>query len=151
MGKRKVPLTSLEEKENKVPKLSAFEFITARSSELKTVDTPSNSDVLPQCGTPSKGTRKFLQSWQCSRPWLRYESKENLMYCDICINAFVKNTFTVGCSILKKECITKHEKSNGRLCFKIISRFLLLLYALHCYKPLSKIYSNAFTQNIIGP
>jgi len=33
--------------------------------------------------TPSK--RKFLEIWKVGRPWLRFDSINKLMTCDICI------------------------------------------------------------------
>ena len=36
--------------------------------------------------------------------------KLKLMFCDICVNSF-----TTGCDIMKKECVTKHEFRKGKL------------------------------------
>jgi sulfur relay (sulfurtransferase) complex TusBCD TusD component (DsrE family) len=50
---------------------------------------------------------KFQDSWKFGRPWLRYDSKLKLMFCDICVNSQIVNSFTTGCDIMKKECVTK--------------------------------------------
>jgi len=73
--------------------------------------------------TPSKKNGKFIQSWKINRPWLRFDSKQNLMFCDICIQAQVTNVFTTGCEMMKKESVTKHEKRTGTN--KIIKKYNL--------------------------
>jgi hypothetical protein len=39
------------------------------------------------------------------------------MFCDICVGAQVVNSFTSGCSVMKKECVTKHESKKGKTKF----------------------------------
>ena len=56
---------------------------------------------------------KFIDTWKFNRPWLRYDPKSKLMFCDICVGAQVVNSFTSGCSVMKKECVTKHESKKG--------------------------------------
>lgn len=63
--------------------------------------------------SPAKKRGKFLESWKIIRPWLRYDSTQNLMFCDICIRAQVTNVFTTGRDMFKKEAVTKHEKRKG--------------------------------------
>lgn len=63
--------------------------------------------------SPPKKRGKFLESWKINRPWLRYDSTQNLMFRDICIRAQVTNVFTTGCDMFKKEAVTKHEKRTG--------------------------------------
>lgn len=41
--------------------------------------------------------------------------KLKLMFCDICVNSQIVNSFTTGCDIMKKECVTKHEYRKGKL------------------------------------
>lgn len=53
--------------------------------------------------SPPKKRGKFLGSWKINRPWLRYDSTQNLMFCDICIRAQVINVFTTGCDTFKKD------------------------------------------------
>ncbi|KAJ8300978.1 hypothetical protein KUTeg_022497 [Tegillarca granosa] len=54
-----------------------------------------------------------MGSWKFRRPWLRYNAKTKLMFCDICVKAQVLNTFTTGCDMLKKKSVVKHE-SKGK-------------------------------------
>ena len=42
-------------------------------------------------------------------------TKLKLMFCDICVNSQIVNSFTTGCDIMKKECVTKHESRKGKL------------------------------------
>jgi hypothetical protein len=37
------------------------------------------------------------------------------MFCDICVNSQIVNSFTTGCDIMRKECVTKHESRKGKL------------------------------------
>ena len=41
--------------------------------------------------------------------------KLKLMFCDICVNSQIVNSFTTGCDIMKKECVTKHESRKSKL------------------------------------
>ena len=41
--------------------------------------------------------------------------KLKLMFCDICVNSQIVNSFTTGCDIMKKECVTKHEYRKCKL------------------------------------
>ena len=50
--------------------------------------------------------------------------KLKLMFCDICVNSQIVNSFTTGCDIMKKECVTKHESRKGKLLhiiYKVVS------------------------------
>ena len=60
-----------------------------------------------------KSMASFLEYWKINRLSLIYDSKQNLMFCDICIQAQVTNVFTTGCHMFKKEAVTKHEKKKG--------------------------------------
>ena len=106
MGKRKIEGSC---EPNKIVKLSSFGFTTSKA--LQTVNCSETSENSTPC--PSKKHGKFLESWKINRPWLRYDSKQNLMFCDICIQAQVTNVFTTGCDMFKKEAVTKHEKRTG--------------------------------------
>ena len=123
MGKRKLDFSSPSQ--SKLTKLSAFGFSSANSSnvvsETSSSPKPSSSNkgastnVTPDTKTPSTCIRKFQDSWKFGRPWLRYDSKLKLMFCDICVNSQIVNSFTTGCDIMKKECVTKHESRKGKL------------------------------------
>ena len=60
-------------------------------------------------------TRAFQESWKVDNNWLRFENESKSMYCDLCIKVQNSNTFTVGCNILKKDSVTKHAKSKGKI------------------------------------
>ncbi|KAJ8300957.1 hypothetical protein KUTeg_022476 [Tegillarca granosa] len=107
MGKRKLPLS--DNNTNKVAKLSAFGFKTPGLNLVSNENSPANVDI-PVKTTSSASSRKFLETWKFGRPWLRYVCEQKLMFCDICIRACVKNSFTVGCDVMKKECVVKHAK-----------------------------------------
>ncbi|KAJ8303660.1 hypothetical protein KUTeg_018770 [Tegillarca granosa] len=87
----------------KAPKLSSFGFNTP----TKTKESGEDSKVSK---TPKIEIRSFKETWKFNRPWLRYDAKSKSMFCDICINAQVCNTFTIGCTILKKESVVKHTE-----------------------------------------
>jgi hypothetical protein len=106
MGKRKIPPSS--DRDGKVAKLSAFGF---KVPAVTVTDNDADSVTSKQKATPPP--RKFLESWKFGRPWLRYDQEQKLMFCDICVKSSVKNTFTSGCSIMKKECLVKHVKGTG--------------------------------------
>jgi hypothetical protein len=65
--------------------------------------------------------RKFIDTWKFNRPWLRYDPKSKLMFCDICVSAQVVNSFTSGCSVMKKESVTKHESKKGKTKFLFLN------------------------------
>lgn len=92
MSKRKVTDFCTPEKENKRPKTSA-------------------------CSTPS--SRVFRDEWKTGNAWLRYDPKSKLMFCDYCITSQRQNIFTKGCSILKKESVTKHVTNKGKTLFPL--------------------------------
>ena len=57
--------------------------------------------------------RSFKDVWLSEFMWLDYNAKSKTMYCKICIQFQKSNSFTSGCSMLKKDNISKHEKSKG--------------------------------------
>jgi hypothetical protein len=57
--------------------------------------------------------RSFKDVWLSEFKWLDYNAKSKTMYCKICIQFQKSNSFTPGCSMLKKDNISKHEKSKG--------------------------------------
>lgn len=130
MGKRKIEGSS---EPNKILRLSSFGFTSSKAIQ-NSFETPTwrseSSDHADSdtSETPSKKRLgKFLESWKLNRPWLRYDPSQNLMFCDICIQAQVTNAFTSGCDMFKKEAVTKHEKRTGIRSYL----YLLNLEALH--------------------
>jgi hypothetical protein len=71
------------------------------------------------------------------RLW-EYDPKSKLMFCDICVGAQVVNSFTSGCSVMKKECVTKQLKPKAES-FVIFDdefgisncRFSIITHTLH--------------------
>ena len=126
MGKRKLEFSTPTK--SKVQKLTAFGFRSNSSdpeptipvhSKIRECATPSKTPVhskISECATPkTPSSRKFMDAW--GRPWLRYDVKLKLLFCDLCISAQVVNVFTTGCDIMKKESVTKHESRKSRKLF----------------------------------
>ena len=121
MGKRKLDFSSPSQ--SKLTNLSAFGFSNSSNvvSETSSSPKPSSSNkgastnVTPDAKTPCTCIRKFQDSWKIGRPWLRCDSKLKFMFCDICVNSQIVNSFTTGCDIMRKECVTKHESRKGKL------------------------------------
>ena len=63
--------------------------------------------------SPSVEKRKFQESWKVGRTWLKFDSVKQVMFCTICRSAQVCNSFTVGCSKMKKENVVNHEQFKG--------------------------------------
>jgi len=109
---------------SKFCKLISFGFTNANLPDQEDETDFDTSLMSSDCAkTPSK--RNFLEIWKVGRPWLRFDSINKLMTCDICISARVCNTFTTGCNKLKKESIINHEKAAGS--------FNLLAFCLNLY------------------
>ncbi|KAK6179567.1 hypothetical protein SNE40_011895 [Patella caerulea] len=82
--------------------------------------TALDVELIPQKTTAEKNfekrkilsafgkSRSFRDEWKFSNPWLRYDAATKTMFCSTCELAKVTNSFTTGCSVLKKECITAH-------------------------------------------
>ena len=119
-------------------KLSAFGFSSGANdnsvSQPVSPKPPKNAST-PVSATPSsQSTRKFMDKWKFNRPWLRYDPKSKLMFCDICVSAQVVNSFTSGCSMMKKECVTKHESKKGK------TKFLFLICFFICDRKITAVY-----------
>ena len=67
-----------------------------------------------------------------------YDPKSKLMFCDICVSAQVVNSFTSGCSVMKKESVTKHESKKGKTKFLFLNCFLYVIGKLRQYKTLTR-------------
>ena len=123
MSKRKLDV-AISSSHPKLQKLTAFGF-SANSSDKTVTEhddkpcSPTSSTCSALSGTPhyderGNKSRKFQDSWKLGRPWLRYDPKLKQMFCDVCMKAKFVNSFTTGCDILKKECVTKHESRRGK-------------------------------------
>ena len=67
--------------------------------------TPEKKNkCLKTVGTPT-ASQSYRDEWKNGNPWLRYDAKS--MFCDFRIKCQRQNIFTKGCSILKKESVTK--------------------------------------------
>ena len=122
MGKRQLEIPNSS---SKMTKLSAFGFSSGANdnsvSQPVSPKPPKKASTLVSATPSSSSTRKFMDTWKFNRPWLRYDPKSKLMFCDICVSAQVVNSFTSGCSVMKKECVTKHETKKGK------TKFLFLI------------------------
>ena len=88
-------------------KISAFGFSSGANdnsvSQPVSPKPPKNASTLVSATPSSPSTRKFMDTWKFNRSCLRYDPKSKLMFCDICVSAQVENSFTSGCSVMKKE------------------------------------------------
>ena len=69
-----------------------------------------------------KRERKFLEKWNKKdngepRDWLTYDSEEGVMSCKHCMAHAVdrKESFIVGCAVLKLDNIKKHEQTQSHI------------------------------------
>ena len=62
--------------------------------------------------------QSFQEEWKQGRPWLRFDSEAETIFCDYCIKAGVepeKSTFVKGCTNIKFEAVKYHQGSNSHL------------------------------------
>lgn len=78
-------------------------------------ETPEKENKRPKTGSGTPSGRAWRDDWQHGNAWLRYDPKSKLMFCDVCIKAQRQNVFTKGCSVLKKESVSKHLTNKGKL------------------------------------
>ena len=77
--------------------------------------TPGKENKRPKTFDTPTASRSYRDEWKNGNPWLRYDAKSKAMFCDFCIKCQRQNIFTKGCSILKKESVTKHATSKGKI------------------------------------
>ncbi|KAK3272642.1 hypothetical protein CYMTET_19074 [Cymbomonas tetramitiformis] len=53
--------------------------------------------------------RKFLPHWQHERTWLVYDTEQNSMFCTLCQDLKMDNSFTRGCQSIRLIRIREHE------------------------------------------
>jgi hypothetical protein len=71
-------------------KLSAFGFsFGANDNSVSQPVSPKNASTLVSATPSSPSTHKFMDTWKFNRPWLQYDPKSKLMFCDICVSAQV--------------------------------------------------------------
>ena len=74
-------------------KLSAFGFSSGANdnsvSQPVSPKPPKNASTLVSATPSSPSTHKFMDTWKFNRPWLQYDPKSKLMFCDICVSAQV--------------------------------------------------------------
>ena len=87
--------------------VSIAEMASKRSLECFD-NPPSKKAKLSTC-------RQFQENWKCGNPWLRYESTSKSMFCDLCLKIQKSNTFTIGCTVLKRDSVSKHAKCKGNV------------------------------------
>ena len=62
---------------------------------------------------PTAPSRAFQHIWLNLYDWLEYDKISKNMFCKLCIKIQKTNSFTSGCTTMKKDNLTKHEKSKG--------------------------------------
>ena len=70
----------------------------------------------PPAKMQKTNARNFKESWKVGNDWLTYEPASKSMTCKICIKTKRTNIFNSGCTVLKKENVTKHSISKGMYC-----------------------------------
>lgn len=85
------------------------------SKQMKrALDNSENSPAkVSKTANSPKSARQFQESWLKDFPFIRYDAKTKLMYCELCLKSQVSNSFSTGCSVMKKESITKHVGTKG--------------------------------------
>lgn len=84
-------------------------------------DTPEKENKRPKTSGTPNAARSYREEWKNGNPWLRYDAKSKLMYCDYCIKSQRQNIFTKGCSVFKKESVSKHATSKGKIAFIMVT------------------------------
>ena len=59
----------------------------------------------------SSEMRKFQLHWLQLHKWLKFDSKLNKMFCQVCIDAKLSNAMTLGTQNFKTSTLTRHIKS----------------------------------------
>ena len=83
--------------------------------------TPEKENKCPKMSDTPSAVRSYRDEWKNGHPWLRNDAKSKAMFCDYCIKSQRSNIFTKGCSVLKKESVTKHATPKGKKHFNILN------------------------------
>ena len=88
----------------------------ASKRSLDTMDSSFIAPLAKKAKVASKLTaiRSFKDSWKIDNVWLRYDPASKLMFCDLCVTCKKLNSFTTGCSVMKRESVTKHGVNKGK-------------------------------------
>ena len=91
-------------------------YVTMSVRKRKTDDSDNESETS-QLGTPSKSAKRLFKDYWLSDPefssFLKYDACKKVMLCKMCLQCQYINSFTTGCSVMKKESIIKNTKSKG--------------------------------------
>lgn len=132
MGRPKRKLSPLKS-DNKVRKLSAFGFSRELSAECEKcenneeINKESNKEInedivslessaqVPKSVRQNKSVvRNFRHEWQHNRDWLVYDPITKAMFCKICQETKMDNSFVSGCTSLKIDNVKAHENPTGK-------------------------------------
>ncbi|XP_076344932.1 uncharacterized protein LOC143244338 [Tachypleus tridentatus] len=98
-------------------KLSQY---AANSSDLRMASSQtkhpldSESCLMPpskKSKSETDSSRSFQEKWLNEFNWLKYEASTKQMFCTLFIKVQNSNTFTTGCVVMKKDNLTKHQKT----------------------------------------
>ena len=81
-----------------------------RSLDLS--DTPPSKK--PELMSVNSPCRQFQENWKIGHPSLRYEPTSKSMFCDFYVKVQKSNSFTTGCTVLKRDSVAKHAKCKGK-------------------------------------
>ena len=87
------------------------------ASSKRALEDDSHVTLIKKQKISKSPTRVFQHQWKAEKSWLRYDSDNKSMFCDICIKAKNQNSFVHGCKIMKKDAVTKHSKCKGDYIF----------------------------------
>ena len=83
---------------------STTDASSATSSSVSTTDASKTTG-----SSRPKTERRFQESWKSQFPWLIFDKEKASMFCSVCQSAGIaRNSFTEGCSNLRKSAIEDH-------------------------------------------
>ncbi|XP_076328732.1 serine/threonine-protein kinase SMG1-like [Tachypleus tridentatus] len=90
--------------------------LNRRLSVAEQTKCPSDSEscLMPpskKSKSETDSSRSFQEKWLNEFNWLKYEASTKQMFCTLCIKVQNSNTFTTGCAVMKKDNLTKHQKT----------------------------------------
>jgi hypothetical protein len=91
-----------------------------------------NSDCenkQPNKKTKFDAPRAFQESWKIGKTWLKYDNETKSMLCNLCLKHKKTNSFTSGCTVLKKDSVSKHSKCKGNWPYLFMKTFSCELFA----------------------
>ena len=67
-------------------------------------DIPEKENKRLKMSATPNAARSYPEEWKNGNPWLRYDAKSKLMFCDYCITSQHQNIFTNYSRSFKNQC-----------------------------------------------